>query len=223
MKCPHFRCRSKSASGFTLVELLVVIAIIAILAGTTLSIASNVIKAAKKAKAQNTVIQIQTACLAYYTEYSVYPVGTATTASAAFIGDTTSSKASWGSLMQCLCGNIKPSTGAASSQTAPTNTRSIAFLNMKASDVDANDAPLNPLPTGTGASAEIYFNITMDAEYCGVIGIYPSSYTSLPNFATATATTFSTTGGTTTAGVAVWGNCNNSATLNSPTYWVHTY
>ncbi len=213
--------RSCRVSGFTLVELLVVIAIIAILAGAVLGIAGNVIKQAKKAKAANTATQIQTACLAYYTEYSVYPVAVsgATTASAAFISDSDATH--WGYLTQSLSGNIAPHNGVATTPAVPANTRSIAFLSLKASDVDSKDGPLNPLPPNT---TQLYFNLATDAEYCGVIGVTPSSLTTLPNFS---ATTWNAAaqagGGTTTAGIAVWANCNASATLNAASNWVHTY
>ena len=66
--------KTSSRSGFTLVELLVVIAIIAILASVITVAASGAINAAKRAKAANMGSQIQTAILAYNTEYGVYPV-----------------------------------------------------------------------------------------------------------------------------------------------------
>jgi prepilin-type N-terminal cleavage/methylation domain-containing protein len=218
----HFLCRSRPAkpSSFTLVELLVVIAIISILASVILYAGNLALKSAKRAKAANMATQIQTACLGYYTEYSIYPVGTATTDSAIPASINDSDATDWGNLIEALCGNIKPSTGLAATQTAIANTRGIAFLTLKTSDVDTHDAPLNPLPTGT----EIYFNIAMDADYNGVIGTGTSA-ASLPNFAAGTTSGFSpsSTGGTTTAGVAVWANCNGSTSSQNANFWVHTY
>ena len=214
------RCsRLAKLSSFTLVELMVVIAIIAILASVILYAGGSAIRAAKRNRAANMANQIQTACLGYYTEYNVYPVGSSTTDGAAQIADLSANATAWGNLMEALCGNIKPSTGLAASQTAITNSRGIAFLTFRTSDVDASDAPLNPLPTGT----EIYFNIAMDADYDGVLGVTPST-ANLPNFATGTTSGFSsTTGGSSTAGVAVWANCNASTTSKNVNFWVHTY
>jgi prepilin-type N-terminal cleavage/methylation domain-containing protein len=222
------RSRLSKLSSFTLVELLVVIGIIAILAAVLMSAGNMAIKAALRAKAANTATQIQTACLNYYTEYSVYPVGSATTDGGAQIGDTASSATSWGNLIEALSGNIKPSTGLAATQTAITNSRGIAFLSLRAADVDSSDAPKNPLPAGTGSSSEIYFNIAMDADYDGVLGATPSTAV-LPNFASGTTTSLTVTGGSSTAGVAVWANCTGTIAPASGSmscnanWWVHTY
>jgi prepilin-type N-terminal cleavage/methylation domain-containing protein len=221
MKCPLFRNRSAKPTSFTLVELLVVIAIIAILAGTTLTIAGNVIRSAKRAKAANTATQIQTASLAYYTEYSVYPIpSTAAASSDYLITDASGSDAAWGNLVCSLCGMINPSTGAAvtASTSIPANTRS-------SSDVDSVGAPLNPLPTVVSATTtnNAYFNIAMDGDYSGVLGDSSSAVNGkLPNFTLSTTTTMNYTG-TSTAGIAVWANCNNSTSLTAPSAWVHTY
>jgi hypothetical protein len=96
------------------------------------------LKAAARAKANNTANQIQTAVLNYYTEYSVYPVPTGTTTDYTI---TDKDAASWGVLVEALSGNIKPSTGAAAPATTISNTRGIAFLSLKANDVDANYSP----------------------------------------------------------------------------------
>jgi len=224
MKLSLCRLRFSKLSSFTLVELLVVIGIIAILASVILAAGTTAIKAAKRAKAANTATQIQTACLAYYTEYSVYPVGSATLSSSspANIPDTSSGATAWGNLLDALCGNICPYTGLASpasAQSAITNSRGIAFLTLKTTDVDANNAPLNPLTTGT----EIYFNIAMDADYAGVLGTTPSTYLSLPNFGAGTPTSLTLTGGSSTAGVAIWANCTGTTTITNANFWVHTY
>jgi prepilin-type N-terminal cleavage/methylation domain-containing protein len=206
--------RFGKASGFTLIELLVVIAIIAILAAVLVGAGGAAINSAKRAKAANTATQIQTACLNYYTEYSVYPVPTGTTGDYT-IADLTANKAAWGILIDALSGNISPSTGTAVAATTIANTRSIAFLTLKNSDVDANDAPLNPLPTGT----EIYFNIAIDNDYDGILGAGSSTVT-MPKF---NPTFSATTGGTSTAGIAVWANCNGSPSSANPNWYVHTY
>jgi prepilin-type N-terminal cleavage/methylation domain-containing protein len=220
MKRSLSRFRLGKTSGFTLVELLVVMGIIAILASILLGVAGPALRAAQRAKAANMATQIQTAALGYYTEYSVYPVPSGATSSSAFIGDTSSSAATWGTLIDALCGNISASTGATVVPTTIANSRYIAFLNLKTSDVDTHDAPSNPLTTGT----EIYFNIAMDADYVGVLGVAPSTFLLMPKFAGGATSGFaSTTGGSSTAGVAVWANCNGSTTSQNVNFWVHTY
>ena len=218
-------------SSFTLVELLVVLAIIIILAAVLVSAASVVIRAAKRAKATNTANQIQTACLAYYTEYSVYPVPGGTTTDWTN-SDTSAGATAWGTLICVLSGNIQPynpGTAFTTSGATITNSRGVAFLALKSSDVDVNNAPLNPLPTGT----EIYFNIAMDSDYNGVMGATVGTTVSaanLPNFAAAsTANTPSgvatalAAGGTSTAGIAVWANCNGTTGTTNANFFVHTY
>jgi prepilin-type N-terminal cleavage/methylation domain-containing protein len=216
--------------GFTLVELLVVMGIIAILASVTLAVAVNVINAAKKVKAQNTATQIQTAALNYYTEYSVYPTpsGVSTdfelTDSDGATGGYGTTK-TWGTLIECLSGNISPSTsGTLSPANFTGNTRNIPFMTLKATDVDSGsstsvkdkDAPINPLPFN---SANPYFNIAFDTDYDGILGTGSSAIT-MPNTTGATVTT---TGGTSTAGVAVWANCNPKGATTVPSWYVHTY
>lgn len=77
------------------------------------------LKAAKRAKTSNEVIQVQTALLSYYTEYAVYPVAT----------DNASL--------------IKMLTGA----TSDGNVRRIQFLTLKPSDQNASGAILDPWGT----------------------------------------------------------------------------
>jgi prepilin-type N-terminal cleavage/methylation domain-containing protein len=226
MKKTLARPRSCKSSGFTLVELLVVIGIIAILAGVILSAGNSALRAAQRARAANMANQIQTSVLNYFSEYSVYPVSSGATSQTAFISDSdaTGSATSWGSLLYCLSGNIHPSTGLATPapSTAISNTRGIAFLSFKASDVDSNDAPLNPLSPDP---ANPYFNIAMDADYAGVLGVAPSTFQAMPNFGAATKTSLPLTGGSSTAGVAVWVNCTGkpAATACNPAWWEHTY
>jgi hypothetical protein len=63
--------------------------------------------------------------------------------------------------------------------------------------------------------------MAIDGDYDGIIGTGASAITNLPNFAAAT---FSNTGGgSTTAGVAVWANCNPKGTQTVPNWYVHTY
>jgi prepilin-type N-terminal cleavage/methylation domain-containing protein len=224
--------RRSKLSGFTLVELLVVIAIIAILAGVILSSGSMALKAAQRAKAGTMASQLQTASMAYFTEYSVYPIPASAAAGKDYeIHDTTAGTdttgtaddTAWGNLTSSLCGMINPSTGVAvaASTAIPANTRSIAFLSLKSSDVDAKGTPLNALASGTS----IYFNIAMDGDYDNLLGVAPSVVLDMPNFSTGTATSLTLTGGTSSAGVAVWGNCTTktAATACNAGFWVHTY
>ncbi len=223
MKSSLIRFPRSKASAFTLVELLVVMGIIAILAATTLSIGGVVINAAKRAKAANTATQIQTACMGYYTEYSVYPVPSGTTGDYG-IADT--DQTGWKNLIVALSGNIdpsNPSAGPGGATSTVTNTRAIAFLSLKASDL-SGDAPLNPLPPNT---TQLYFNIAMDNDYDGILGTgsttQPSPLSGLPNFTSARMGTDPTTDGSSTAGIAVWANCNGNATTKNPGFWVRTY
>ena len=212
--------RSSHRSGFTLIELLVVIAIIAVLAGVTMVAVSSALRAAKQAKANATANAIQTAVLNYYTEYSVYPVPTGIGATDYFLDDTAGSKGAWGDLVCALSGNINPYNGTAYVGTVP-NTRAIAYLSMKNSDVDTTGAPKNPLSLGGGVAA--YFNIAIDSDYDGILGAAPSAVAGkMPNFTKSTSTAMDYSG-TTTAGVAVWANCNGTASSKNPSFWVHTY
>ena len=216
MKRKTTRFTFSKATSFTLVELLVVIGIIAILASVVLAGATQVIKKAQRVKASTMASNIQTSVVSYYTEYSVYPVPSTETASKDFIiSDTDASD--WGTLLYALCGNFNTSAG---NTTAPgsgtlSNTRGIAFLSMKKSDVDSNNAPLNPLPT---TNANLYFNIAIDGDYDGVLGVSPSAITlpNLPGGSTAS-------GGICTSGVAVWANCNGTVTSTNAAFWVYTY
>jgi prepilin-type N-terminal cleavage/methylation domain-containing protein len=228
MKQSLSRLRLSKLSSFTLIELLVVIAIIAILAAVLLAAGSMALKAAKRAKATNMAIQIQSAALGYYTEYSIYPVpANATAATDYVIADTDNTD--WANLLYGLCGNVNPYNGSAtapSANVAP-NTRAITFLTLRNTDVDVNNGPLNPLPPA--GTAHPYFNIAINNSYSGILGVSPSAVTTLPNFATGTPTSLSVTGGSTTAGVAVWANCTGIAAPTSGTmscnsaFWVHTY
>jgi len=224
MKQSLTRPRLSKLSGFTLVELLVVIGIIAILAGVLLSAGGTAIKASLRLKAANTAGQIQTACMNYFTEYSVYPVPNTVNGTDYTIQDTAIRAADWGVLVEALSGNIKPSTGlAAPAGLAISNTRGIAFLSLKAADVDTHDAPKNPLPPDP--VNHIYFNIAMDSDYDGILGTLPPTSAIMPNFATGTVTNLALTGGTSTAGIAVWANCTtkpDNPACNAG-WWVHTY
>jgi prepilin-type N-terminal cleavage/methylation domain-containing protein len=225
MKSFSLRGRT-SRSGFTLVELLVVIAIIAILASVILAAGTSAIKAAKRAKAMNTANQLQTAILGYYTEYSVYPVPSGTTTDW-IVPDTDGGD--WANLAEVLCGNVSPYTGAVTTATTITNTRSIAFLTLRTSDVASattgtQDAPLNPIPPN---ATELYFNLAVDADYDGILGGTTStSANKLPAFSPPTLSgTFSPNSGSgsSTAGAAVWANCTGSPTVVNSNQWVHTY
>ena len=228
MKNFSLRRITKRYPSFTLVELLVVIAIIAILAGVIMNVGTLVLNKAKMAKAANTAMQIQTASLSYYTEYSVYPtpagVTTDWTLSDSNVG---TGGATWPYLIECLSGWISPATGTSATTGTATfsNTRQIAFITLKASDVGNGttgviDAPLNPLPPVSSPNSK-YFNIAVDGDYDGVLGAGSSAIT-MPNFTTSF-TGSATMTGSSTAGVAVWANCNPYTSVNSSSWWVHTY
>jgi prepilin-type N-terminal cleavage/methylation domain-containing protein len=222
MKIPT---RSSQSSGFTLVELLVVIAIIALLASVLAVSAGSVINSAKRAKASSNINQIQTACLNYYTEYGVYPA-TSQDASTGTPKDYTindTEESDWADFSTGLSGNLNPSTGQTATSTVA-NSRNIAFLNMKNTDVDKSGAPLNPLPPST-TSPNLYFNIAVDTDYDGILGVSPSAVNSMPNFSTGTTTSLSLTGGSSTAGIALWVNCTatKAAATNNANFWEHTY
>jgi prepilin-type N-terminal cleavage/methylation domain-containing protein len=237
MKRSPARPRFFKLSGFTLIELLVVIAIIAILAAVTLGAGGAVLKSAKRAQAANMATQIQTATLAYYTEYSVYPQDTTafTSGSDYTIGDSSTTDATnWQNLLIALCGNINPnnvSGGVIASPTITTNTRNIPFLSLRQSDLSslsAKAAPANPIPVGT--TSALYFNIAVNSSYSGVLGTGGTTgISNMPNFATGTTTSLTVTGGSSTVGVAVWANCTGitapaSGTMScNANFWVHTY
>ncbi len=219
MKRTLSKRRSLRPNSFTLVELLVVMGIIAILASAVTISASAAIKAAKRAKAANMANQLQTAVLGYYTEYSVYPIPTNAAAGDYLLADKAANAADWKDMVTALCGNIDPYTGTTYTASKVGNSRSIAFLSLKKADVDANTAPLNPIPTGTA----IYFNLAIDGSYDGILGSATGSV-DLPDIANATSTANpAVKGGTSTAGVAVWANCNGSTTSYNPAFWVKTY
>jgi prepilin-type N-terminal cleavage/methylation domain-containing protein len=227
MKKSFSRSRSKRWDSFTLVELLVVIGIIAILAGVLFSAAGYALKAAQRAKAYNLASQIQSGALNFYTEYSVYPIPAGkilTPATDYQLADASANATEWGGIIYVLNGNVHPSTGLAtptpSSPAPATNARGIAYLALKASDVDTTtDAPKNPLPTGT----EIYFNIAMDGDYDGVLGV-GSSTAKIPNFsATPFNAAAAASGGSCTSGVAVWANCNATTGSTNAQFYVKTF
>ena len=213
--------RFSQLSGFTLVELLVVIAIIAILAAVILSAGNMALRAAERAKTANMASQIQTATLGYYTEYSVYPVpSTFTTAADWYIADTDA--ADWGNLIEALSGNISPYNPTATVTPTVANTRGIAFLSLKATDVDLNNAPLSSL---TYSTAHPYFNIVMDSDYSGLVGDTGTAVGTMPDFTKSTvgSIVYLTKGAT--GGVAVWANSNTTTTITkwSPGFFEHTY
>jgi len=224
------RSRFSQSSGFTLVELLVVIAIIAILASVLAVSAGAVIKSANRAKVNANASQIQTAALNYYTEYGVYPAPSAQTAGTDFSFKDTDTT-DWSNLIDGLSGGISPSSGKAVTTSTVNNTRGIVFLTMKNSDVVGGsspttaDAPKNLVaPSG---NTSVTYNIAIDYDYDGILGIAPSAVTTMPNFATSTATSLSQTGGSSSAGVAIWVNTTGYTTgstnaLNG-NLWVKTY
>ncbi len=224
MKTFSIASRPPSRAGFTLVELLVVIGIIAILAGVLLSAGGSAIRAAQRAKAANTATQIQTAAVNFYTEYSVYPVvGTVTTDF--YISDGTGDKTNWGGMIEALCGNLSPSKPQSGTvtPTVTTNTRAIQFLQLKASDVDANDAPLNPLPYDK--TNHPYFSMAEDSDYSGIVGDTGGALGNMPDFSASAQGNVQFLAKGATGGIAVWANCNTTTTTAkwNPGFIVHTY
>jgi prepilin-type N-terminal cleavage/methylation domain-containing protein len=219
MKKSSNSLRRSRPHGFTLVELLVVIAIIAILAGVLLQAGTYALQAAQRTKAFNLATTIQSSVMNYYTEYSVYPDDTTAFPAGQdyILADTDA--ANWKNMLVALSGNINPQTQVATTSTVA-NTRGIVFLSLKTSDIYSATviAPKNPLPPDT---THLYFNLAIDNDYDGILGVAPSHVTTMPNF---TGTFSATGGGTSSAGAAVWANCpgSSSATAAAGNY-VHTY
>ncbi len=213
---------NSSRSGFTLVELLVVIAIIAILASVITVAASGAINAAKRAKAGNMANQIQTAILAYNTEYGVYPLPSGqTTDLIEGAGGTYDAKEK--DLFFALCGNVNPYSPATPANNAAgvSNTRNLAFLTPKRTEVDPNGVVYNLF---TSQTAPQYYSIAMDGDYSGVLG--DSGTAAPPDFSVTTGWTPATTKNVTQP-VAVWACCDPTnvttpANSTAPNLWVHT-
>ena len=205
------------------VEALVLISLVAVLVWLWLHSQTPVLTLQKRAKAVNMAAQLQTAALSYYTEYSVYPTPSGVKVDYVLTDtdDAIHARAGcWGPLIECLSGDVRPTDGGKSTQKIFTNTREIAFLTLKHSDVDVADRPLNPLAPN---SRELYYNIAFDADYDGLLGNPKSTSAGLlPDFSVPTTGVPLPTTGTTTDGVAVWANCNPSGRTNS-NWYVHTY
>jgi prepilin-type N-terminal cleavage/methylation domain-containing protein len=220
-----------SRSGFTLIELLVVIAIIAILAGATIAGVTTAINAAKRAKAGNTATQIQTAVMAYDTEYGTYPVPSSAASGTDFYYKSTGDNGDWSQLLISLCGDINPATSATNQTSTVPNTRQIAFMTPKKSDLDSQNQGIliNPMTTPSATPIST-FNLVVDSDYSGVAGDTGSA--KLPNFANwpSNSTPVYLQGGV-TQGAAVWACCDttggvlpsNESSSKNPNLWVHTY
>ncbi|MCE0496383.1 MAG: hypothetical protein LV481_00345 [Methylacidiphilales bacterium] len=183
------------------------------MASVLLVAGNSALKAALRAKAQTMASQIQTACMAYYNDYSVYPFSTnpAPTTQVNFGTNATAGSTdeqNWGPLIYALCGNLNPynPTQAPSTYTPSVpNTRSIAYLSLNRSSIDANGIPLNPIAPTTPS----YFNISMDPTYSGILS-------NVLIFSPGSMTTNQMTGG-----VYVWANCNSSNSTNV-NWFVHS-
>jgi prepilin-type N-terminal cleavage/methylation domain-containing protein len=227
MKSP--RCHY---SGFTLVELLVVIAIIAILAAVLTVAAGAAINAAKRAKAQNQASQIETAIMNYYTEYGIYPLPSGYAGGDLLEGANGVLDPNEGpnGLFYALCGNINAYTpGIPNNNGTVSNTRNIAFLTPKKSDVDNNGVMVNPFSHTAGPY--YYYSIAIDADYSGILGDTGNASGALPDFTNwknNNSASYIPGGSGITQGAAVWSCCDpnylaNWAGSKTPTDWVHTY
>jgi prepilin-type N-terminal cleavage/methylation domain-containing protein len=223
MKIP-FLHRKKA---FTLVEILVVIAIIAILAGVILSAIGSALRYAKRTKANAMCVQLQTAVQGFYIEYGVYPVQTADATGVDTYYSGNSDTTRWLGLMEALCGNINPLTGAAiapASETVSSNTRGIKYISPTRGDMDANGVLANPF--GTGGTSTNFF-MAIDTDYDNVVGDSGTASGKLPNFTgnTNINSVAAVTG--VPVGVAVWCSCDQqlfgSGKASNPNFWAHTY
>ena len=230
-----FFSNRKRGVAFTLVELLVVMGIIAILAAVIIGGVGPALRAAKRAKANATAVQIQTAVQGYYTEYGVYPTLQVAANDDGYDGSTSAGGQKWAALTYTLCGNVDPYTGAAVPQVAPAppNTRSIPYMAPVRSDLDSTwhtfRNPFYTAGTATAAANPMYFFMVVDTSYDGIVG-NAGANPLLPDF-----TRYSTnyTGATLPnglpGGVAVWSPCDQpmaggSASHPSPaSFWAHTY
>jgi type II secretion system protein G len=75
-----FQHLSKFFRGFTLIELLVVLAIVGILMSLLFPAVNGALNSARKASAQNDVVQIANAATMYQTEYGTWPTNSTRTA-----------------------------------------------------------------------------------------------------------------------------------------------
>ena len=219
------RFRSVSRSGFTLVELLVVIGIIAILASVVTVAAGAAINAAKRAKANGTATNLQTAVLNYYTEYGVYPVPTTLVAPEDTVYQTADD---WKPMSVALNGGVDPGnpTGGQLAGNAIPNSRQISYLSLTRSDLDTTSAPAVPkTPFKDSKGTILYFNMAIDSDYSNIIGDSGGN-TKPPDFSsTTTSSTILPVGKEISGGVAVWANCDptTSGGTTHPNLWIHTY
>ncbi len=220
-------------SGFTLVELLVVIAIIATLAAVLTVSANSVINASTRTKPSNSATKIQTAITNFYTEYGLYPLTSSQSGADVLEGSGGQSGNDEQALFYALCGNINAyaPTTASNSASGVSNTRNIAYLTPKKSEVDTNGVMVNGFSGASGNGPYYYFTIAIDADYSGVLGDSGNVMGAMPDF---TGQYWKSNSGIAympngiTQGIAVWSCCDTANLTNwgqskSPTLWVHTY
>jgi len=121
MNDPNEKAKVKGGKRRVVLGVLIAVAILVVLVfgSLALSVGPQVILVAKKAKLKNEMVQVQTAVLSYYTEYSVYPAAPDAA-----------------TLVRILTGATKDG-----------NERQIAFATFKPSDLDAKGDLLDPWGT----------------------------------------------------------------------------
>jgi len=207
-------------SGFTRVELVVVIVIIAILVLVLFPVSPN-FRPGPRSHANMLVSQIQTAVMAYDTEYGHLPVAKANEGKDTYYSADNAS--AWASMTIALCGNIDPADPDKkidpSLMTIP-NERKITFLNLKKSDLDLSSGVgvvKQPFPDRNGKAQ--FFFMAIDSNGDGVLGDKDQPAGKLPDFSRG-----ALSGAKITNDVVVWSNCaQDPSDPKKMNFWVHTY
>lgn len=184
--------KNPQRSGFTLIELLVVISIIALLAGLAFPALQGALEAAQKAQASTMCNQLAIACTMYNTEYGVWPAPSATDTSGKF---DSSSKV--GDLCYSLngCRELGGTSTAVNIDSATVkNSRGIQFMSFNKKDLKPGSTREIISPYKKPSAANRIYKVFVDGDYDGVV-------TGIPDVSSSSG---SASGGSTSAGVAVW-------------------